>query len=94
MISESTQLLSTAHHVLNPRYASKHPLFRPTHENHPCNVWLRESDANYRWLYRLLEGYLEEYDLRFNQPHKFERTRELMDVLRESPFKRRTKGEP
>ena len=35
----------------------KHPtldnqLYKASHVNHPSNIWLRESDDNYFWLYR------------------------------------------
>lgn len=51
MIVESAQMLSTAIHVLtdsDPEICGD--LYKKTHPNHPCNVWLRESSANFWWL--------------------------------------------
>lgn len=46
--AESVQLLVTA------LYANGVPLSelpcRPTHQNHPCNIWARSSRSNYLWL--------------------------------------------
>lgn len=69
MILESAQLLSTAHHVLsNEDYCEG--LYKKTHTNHPCAIWVRESKANYEWLYQLYLGLLEEYTLRYGKTHK------------------------
>lgn len=44
---ESTQMLSTCHH----EFSSWRPyMCKPSHVNHPCNKWLRESASNYMWL--------------------------------------------
>jgi hypothetical protein len=77
MILESAQLLSTAHRVLDDVPAGS-PLYKKTHENHPCAIWVRESFANYVWLYYHLRALLQEYTYRYGKHHKVE---ELMDVL-------------
>lgn len=62
MILESAQMLSTA---LGQGY-------KPTHKNHPCTKWVRESRDNAEWLYEMA-GYLNvEYKKRFrhNVNHK------------------------
>ena len=69
MILETSQLLSTAHRVLDGtlsvgRSASgrkktsyvlmdqREPvLYSATHINHPSAIWVRQSYANYVWLY-------------------------------------------
>jgi hypothetical protein len=44
---ESAQLLSTTRRY----FGDKNPrLYKSTHVNHPSNVWVRESLANYIWL--------------------------------------------
>ncbi|WYW02575.1 DNA binding protein [Pseudomonas phage vB_PpuM-Lauda] len=48
MITESIQMLCTAHRFFgndNMPYESMNP-------NHRCNIWVRESTENYRWLWR------------------------------------------
>ena len=48
MCSESVQLLVTALHT-NGVPLSDLPC-KPTHQNHPCNIWTRSSRSNYLWL--------------------------------------------
>lgn len=49
MIIESCQMLSTAHHVLDGQSAIR-GIMKPTHVNHPSNVWVRSSYLHYHWL--------------------------------------------
>jgi hypothetical protein len=44
--------------------------YKRTHYNHPCAQWVRESDANYRWLclYGVHIGL--EYTFRYGRKHK------------------------
>ena len=49
MITEGCQMLSTAHHVLDGEDAPE-GLYKKTHQNHPCNQWIRLTDSNYNWL--------------------------------------------
>src|SRR6476469_1492855 len=57
MLLETAQMLSTALHELNPaKWNQMHSLghtYKPTHANHPCNVWLRKSINNIEWLSNL-----------------------------------------
>ena len=55
MILESAQMLST---VLGAGY-------KPTHKNHPCTLWVAESQDNAEWLYQLAYGLNEEYKKRY-----------------------------
>ena len=48
MLLETAQLLCTANHATG----STAP-YKPTHANHPCAVWARDSRANYLWLSEL-----------------------------------------
>jgi Pyrimidine dimer DNA glycosylase len=44
--------------------------YKPTHINHPCSVWLRESLANWNWLVRHGIAVSEEYTRRYGKRHK------------------------
>lgn len=65
MIVETAQLLSTAHHVIDPNGAANRNLYRATHVNHPCAVWVRSSTLHYRWSFELLHALLKEWAHRY-----------------------------
>ena len=68
MVLESAQMLCTAHRVQTPEV--EYPFqYRKTHFNHPCNKWIRESAANYQWLYDHFMGLCNEYRMRYNKIH-------------------------
>ena len=81
MILESAQLLSAAHHILDPE-KDHAELYRLTHKNHPCAKWVRKSKGNYQWLYDHFIGLLNEYTYRYGKIHK---TSRLIDALRDPP---------
>jgi hypothetical protein len=61
MILEYAQLLSTT---------SGGP-YKPTHINHPCAKWVRESEANFLYLVDLQHYLNEEYKVRYSgKDHK------------------------
>jgi len=74
MIVESTQMLSTAHHICpNINYADiKSVIYKESHKNHPCNIWIRESLANYNWLFNLAIELCDIYKKRKNRTHASE----------------------
>jgi hypothetical protein len=86
MILETCQLLSTAHRVLDGEVGVSNnggslkladadmdtTLLRSTHTNHPCAVWVRESEANYRWTWRLLCALCDEYTARYGKRHTYD----------------------
>lgn len=78
MVLETAQLLCTAHAVLD----GTSPGYKPTHRNHPCSVWLRESVANYRWLHDHFGALCEEYTFRYGRVHK---SAALLPVLMSAP---------
>jgi len=43
--------------------------YKPTHRNHPCNVWLRESTNNFIWLFNLWVATHNEYTVRYGRTH-------------------------
>jgi|TARA_R110000796_G_scaffold20808_1_gene61737 hypothetical protein len=44
-------------------------IYLACHNNHPSNIWLRQSEANYRWLYTMWSYLLEEYTYRYDRQH-------------------------
>lgn len=40
-------------------------LYRPAHVNHPCNIWVRQSDSNFEWLLHHADEIFNEWRLRF-----------------------------
>lgn len=70
MLIETGQLLSTAYRRLIPdRDAYPESLYKSTHENHPCSVWVRESLDNYLWLLTYFNALHEEYYYRKRSNH-------------------------
>ena len=81
MILEYAQMLSTAHHLLSD---NPHPdLYRKTHINHPCNVWVRQSKEHYLYLYNLFVALCSEYTKRYGKIHLTER--KLKHILASVP---------
>lgn len=86
MIVETAQLLSTAHRILDKDMLSPIKdamLYKKTHWNHPCAIWVRESVSNYAYAYRLLVELLQEFEYRYRHPHK---TKLLLDYLKYPPI--------
>jgi hypothetical protein len=69
MIVESAQLLSTAIRVVDPN-KTYDGLYKRTHHNHPCSIWLRKSKQNFQWLHRHGVALLDEYLYRYYKYHK------------------------
>lgn len=44
-------------------------LYVATHINHPSAVWVRQSSANYTWLYNLFCALCDEYNYRYGKIH-------------------------
>ncbi|MCP3700806.1 MAG: hypothetical protein GY920_20255 [Aliivibrio sp.] len=65
MVLESAQMLSTA----ITEHGGKAP-YKPTHKNHPCNVWARKTRANYLWLLNHFIALANEYTSRYQKIHK------------------------
>ena len=64
-------------------------LYSATHINHPSAIWVRKSDANYTWLYRMFGALMDEYSYRYGKTHACEK---LADALSYRP-KNIQKGE-
>ncbi len=63
---ETAQLLCTAHQVLD---GENDILYKATHINHPCSIWVRLSKGNYFWTYMLFRDLAKEYKHRYGKNH-------------------------
>jgi len=59
-------------------------LYKPTHINHPCSVWVRESAQNYHYLYSLFFSLCKEYTFRYGKVHKSESLKDHLYLLPKS----------
>lgn len=66
MALESAQLLSSVHRI----YDNNELVYKNTHINHPCSVWVRKSKSNYNWLYNHFKAICTEYTERYHKIHK------------------------
>lgn len=82
MILESAQLLSTTHHIAQSSQETLDNIYKPTHFNHPSTIWVRQSKANYLWLFSLFLALIDEYAFRFGKTHK---SAELIPYLEKVP---------
>ena len=82
MTIETAQMLSTAHHVLAGESASEIGIYKPTHINHPCSIWVRENSSNYQWAFELLDGLCREFHVRRGKLHA---TQRLLPILSQRP---------
>lgn len=72
MILETGQMMCTAY-----RHWHKHmdmpetftDIYKPTHQNHPCNVWLRKSFDNYLWGFEHFDALCQEKQWRTGKVH-------------------------
>ena len=62
---ESAQLACTALH----EYGVETP-YKPTHRNHPCAIWSRQTQANFVWLCHYGLALCDEYTFRYGKRHK------------------------
>lgn len=70
MILESAQILSTAVRIVDgDTYADRYGLYKKTHANHPCSVWVRENVNSYVWLGMHADALVAEYFRRFEKVH-------------------------
>lgn len=71
MITEYNQLMSTACHIELPdNVIDKSTIYRKTHYNHPCAIWVRKSKQNFRYILDLNYALCMEYTYRYKKVHK------------------------
>ena len=49
--------------------AQQRDLYKASHVNHPSNIWVRENDKNYRWMYKHFVATAKEYEYRYGRVH-------------------------
>lgn len=65
MLLEATQLLCTTFHI-NGVTAP----YKPSHNNHPCAVFTRESKENFDWVIQYAFALAKEFIYRYDKVHK------------------------
>lgn len=73
-----------AHHDLDD------VLYKSTHENHPCNKWIRTSVDNYMWLYHHFIELAKQFELRYGKTHLS--YIKLSDILKSPPKNLQSRG--
>ncbi len=68
IILECVQMLSTAKHILDPENTDTSKIYKISHINHPCSIWVRTSYENYMWTIALVEAMHNEWKFRYNHP--------------------------
>ena len=70
MILEYCQLLSTSYWILDQAQAEQHynegHIYKKTHINHPCSLWVRNHANNYDYLVKLALALCDEWRYRYN----------------------------
>lgn len=66
--TEVAQMISTVYHLQNMNIPSF--LYKPTHINHPCSIWIRKSLQNFLYTVNLGNSLYNEYQYRYNKPDK------------------------
>lgn len=64
-------------------YEAELSYYKACHVNHPCSIWCRESEANYRWLWEHMYALCHEYTHRYGKRHKSEN---VLWPLKSPPF--------
>jgi hypothetical protein len=58
-------------------------LYKSTHVNHPCGIWVRQTILNYSWLYELFICLCDEYTNRYKKIHLTDQ--KLRNILKYLP---------
>jgi hypothetical protein len=53
-------------------------LYKVSHINHPCSVWVRQNAFTYEWTFTLFRHLLEEYTFRYGKLHKCQELRQFL----------------
>jgi len=69
MILEITQMLYTAHHLLNSKNLPVDHYKKISTHNHPTAIWIRSSNENYSYAGEIAMELSKEYTFRYNKVH-------------------------
>jgi hypothetical protein len=70
---------------LHPDAELEDTLYKASHINHPSAIWVRQSRANYRWLYHMWTELNREFMYRYNKNVPHESFRKLQFILGNEP---------
>ena len=85
MVLETTQMMCTAHRLLDGDVAADAMgLYKTAYANHPMTQWVRENQFNYAWTYRLLKELCSEYTYRYDKVHATQ-SKGILDALQKVP---------
>lgn len=83
MILEYSQILSTAHRVIDGNdCADSQGLYKSTHKNHPSSAWARQSVQHYQWLWECLNELHNIYEEHSGKVHAAKR---ILNALKQPP---------
>ena len=80
---EIAQMLSTVYSELTGDYNN---LYKPTHKNHPCTLWIKESYANFKYAIDLFYALHDEWNYRYNH-NKIHKSYEVVSIVENIPSK-------
>lgn len=69
MILETAQMLCAVVHNIAPRLHEEEKLYKVSHANHPCTLWLKQSYENVVWVLDLCNA-LDTFERKGSSPHK------------------------
>jgi len=67
-----------------PKIKGKKPLYKLSHVNHPCAIWVRESRENFLWLVDYTEALYNEYQFRYGPNDKHGRVVRMIKFCKEN----------
>lgn len=70
MVTETAQLLSTAHHTRKTDLSRSGKLYKACYVNHPWSKWLLKGQIGYNWLIHHGLALGDEYTHRYGRLHK------------------------
>jgi hypothetical protein len=87
MIAESAQMLSTC---IRHFGVDDNVLYKKFNPNHPCNIWLRESRENVKWLHAMSIQLGKENEIRRGKVHKsiaiINHSKQYLNLFPDTPF--------
>jgi hypothetical protein len=83
MAVEYAQLLSTALHETGSTLNEW--VYKPTHQHHPCSIWVAQSLSHWAWLWKLGHHVGNEYTRRYHKIHQSTRVLRCLPVPNKLP---------